>query len=157
MILDGGAATDSAVLVLDDFVTVEWLEIRGGGSGFDGVEWQSIAAVNKGVARYLLIHNLNDNGIQIQDSSAIVDVYNNILYRNGGGLRNVSALSHGRAAHLQQHRLRKHVRRRDHRERDDALPDHAAQQRRARQRRWRRRLQHPEHPPRRAATTWRAT
>ena len=95
VILDGGAATDSAVLILDDFVTVEWLEIRGGGSGFDGVEWQSIGAVNKGVARYLLIHNLNDNGIQIQDSSAIVDVYNNILYRNGGGLRNVSALSTG--------------------------------------------------------------
>jgi hypothetical protein len=55
VILDGGAATDSAVLILDDFVTVEWLEIRGGGSGFDGVEWQSIGAVNKGVARYLLV------------------------------------------------------------------------------------------------------
>ena len=41
VILDGGAATDSAVLVFDDFVTVEWLEIRGGGSGFDGVEWQA--------------------------------------------------------------------------------------------------------------------
>ena len=95
VILDGGAATDSSVLVLDDYVTVEWLEIRGGGSGFDGVEWQSIAAANKGVARYLLIHNLPDNAIQIQDSSSFVDIYNNILYRNGGGIRNVSALSTG--------------------------------------------------------------
>ncbi len=95
VILDGGSATDTAVLVFDDFVTVEWLEIRNGGAGFDGVEWQNLAAVNKGVARNLLIHDLPDTGIQIQDSSAIIDIYNNILYRNGRGIRNVSALATG--------------------------------------------------------------
>jgi hypothetical protein len=95
VVLDGGAAVDTAVLIYDDFVTVEWLEIRGGGAGFDGVEWQNIAAANKGVARYLLVHDLPDTAIQVQDNNSIVDIYDNIVYACGRGIRNVSDLTTG--------------------------------------------------------------
>jgi Peptidase family C25/Right handed beta helix region len=70
-----------AVDVRDDFVTVEWLEMRGGnGSGADGIEVSALAATSQVVLRNNLMQNVGGNGIQIFEDDARIDIYNNFIY-----------------------------------------------------------------------------
>ena len=77
-----------AIRVYDDHVTVEWLEIRGGnGTGAHAVEVSNLATVNHVVLDALLIDNTPGNGIEILHPDTIADVYNNMIYEAGLGIR----------------------------------------------------------------------
>jgi hypothetical protein len=87
VILDNGANTIDAVDVQDEFVTVEWLEIKGGAATQDGLQVPDTALLtlpNQLTVRNCLIHNVGGNGITVQDFNATMDIYNNILYGNPG-------------------------------------------------------------------------
>ena len=83
VVVDGGAAALANVLVQDDFVTLEWLELKNGLD--EGVEFQNLSVspgpTNKCVVRYNLVHNVPKDGILIDDATATIDVFNNIVYR----------------------------------------------------------------------------
>ena len=82
------ATTGPAIRVRDDHVTVEWLEIRGGsGTGAHGVEVSNLATVNNVVLDSLLIHQNPGSGIEILHPDAVADVYNNVIYLAGSGIR----------------------------------------------------------------------
>jgi len=94
-IVDGAAASLAVVLVDDDFVNVEWLELKGGVD--EGVEFQSLSpGSNHGLARNLLVHNTTKDAILIDDAGANVDVYNNIVYASATtGIRIGTTLTTG--------------------------------------------------------------
>jgi len=85
VIVDNGASSNAAVAAGDDFVTIEWLEIRGGGFDGEGIEvWAPIVTTpNQVVLRANLIHHTGGKGIEIIDGSPILDIYNNIIYAAG--------------------------------------------------------------------------
>jgi len=97
VVVDGALDSLAVVLVNDNFVNVEWLEIKGGVN--EGVEFQTLApGNNKCVARNLLVHNVTQEGILIDNANANVDVYNNIVYANGAaGIRSGTTLTTGTA------------------------------------------------------------
>ncbi len=79
VVVDGLAGSLADVLVNDEFVNVEWLEVKGGID--EGVEFQNLTAGNnQGVARNLLVHNTAKDAVLIDDAGANVDAYNNIVY-----------------------------------------------------------------------------
>ena len=75
-------------MVLDDFVTVEWLEITGGGGSADGIRTNLLSAGAGSLVtlRNNLIHNVPGDGIALYDADGRVDVYDNISYGNNTGL-----------------------------------------------------------------------
>ena len=92
-----GAPPSAAVLVDDDFVTVEWLEIRAGGLD-EGVEFQNLAAgTTRAWPATCSSTTCRTDGILIDDADANVDIYNNIVYSaaSGRGIRVGTALDHG--------------------------------------------------------------
>ena len=77
-----------AIGVRDDFVTVEWLEIFGGGDpNADGIHVRNQAIFNYVVVRNLLVHDMPRAGITTNDADAVTDIYNNIIYNAGRGIR----------------------------------------------------------------------
>jgi uncharacterized repeat protein (TIGR01451 family) len=87
-VVDNATNTGPAIRVRDDYVTVEWLEIKGGsGAGAHGIEVSNLATVNHLVFDALLIHNLPGSGIEILHPDAVADVYNNVIYEAGYGVR----------------------------------------------------------------------
>ena len=87
-VIDNGTNTGPALRVRDDYVTVEWLEIKGGsGSGAHGIEVSNLGTVNHLVLDALLIHNLPGNGIEILDPDTVADVYDDAIYETGYGVR----------------------------------------------------------------------
>ncbi len=85
VVIDNGLGASPAVEVLDDFVTVQGLEIKGGTSGADGIAVFALSAgvnANQIVLRQNLIHGVSGDGIDIGDADAIIDAYNNVIYRN---------------------------------------------------------------------------
>jgi hypothetical protein len=104
VVVDNGSATIPAVEVQDEYVTVEWLEIRGGGNGgAHGLQLWNIAAGSgyTGASRIVLRNNLvhthaSSNGIYLADPNAVVDVYNNIIYSNYIGIRPLGVYTWGR-------------------------------------------------------------
>ena len=77
-----------AVVVLDDFVTVEWMEITGGGGSADGIRTNLLSAGAGSLVtlRNNLIHNVTGDGFALLGADGRVDVYNNISYGNSTGL-----------------------------------------------------------------------
>ena len=73
-----------------NYLTVEWLELTatsgGGTAGFH--QAATLAASNTIVVRNLLVYGLAGSGIFNDDPSVILYAYNNVLYRNGSGIRN---------------------------------------------------------------------
>ena len=69
----------AAILVQDEFVTLEWLEITGGTE--EGLEFESLSAPNKIVVRNMLVHDVQLQAILLDDPLATADVYNNFVYR----------------------------------------------------------------------------
>ena len=72
--------SQAAIRIQDDFVTVSWLEIRGGLLSVDGVEVSNLGPSNQVRLLNLLIHDVPGNGIEITDPDTIIDVYNTIIY-----------------------------------------------------------------------------
>jgi hypothetical protein len=92
VVIDNGVNPGNAININDDFVTVEWMEIKGGGAaGADGIYVDFLTNgpnANKIVLRQNLIHNAGGDGREISDPDPIIDVYNNVIYRNGrSGIR----------------------------------------------------------------------
>ena len=87
VLVDNGASALPAVQVLDDFVTVEWLEITGGGGTADGIRVNLLSPGTGSLVtvRNDLVHNVTGDGIALYDADGRVDVYNNIVHSNGNG------------------------------------------------------------------------
>ena len=76
------------MVVQDDFVTVEWMEITGGGATTDGIRTNLLSAGAGSLVtlRNNLIHNVAGDGIALYGADGRVDVYDNISYNNNTGL-----------------------------------------------------------------------
>ena len=87
-IVDNGASPTPAIQILDDHVTVEWLDIRGdGGAPAHGIEVANgLNPANLVVLRYNLIHDLGGDGIRLDDPDVIADVYGNVIYGEQHGI-----------------------------------------------------------------------
>ena len=85
---NGGAA--ATVRINDDYVTVEWLELRSCRArrrALHGVEIANLTAgANHVVVRNNVIHTTG-SGVQISDGNAVVDVYGNVIYETNYGIR----------------------------------------------------------------------
>lgn len=71
------------VTILDDFVTIEWLEIRNGTS--QGIDIGVLGPVNHIILRNNLVHDVPSAGIR-NTSIPVLDVYNNIVYDTNNGI-----------------------------------------------------------------------
>jgi hypothetical protein len=80
--IDNGLSALPAVQVFDDFVTVEWMQITGGGGTADGVR---VNLLNAGTGSLVtvknnLIRNIPGDGVALYDPDGRVDVVNNIVH-----------------------------------------------------------------------------
>ena len=66
--------------MLDDFVTVEWLELRNTDAFFGGIAVDAVSAANNVVLRNNLIHDTGSSAIRVYDPDAIVDIIGNVAY-----------------------------------------------------------------------------
>ncbi len=82
VVLDSGGSSP-AIRILDDFVTVEWLEIRGGSGGTaHGIELAAgVSPANLVTVAHNVIHDTGGDGVRVGDPDGIVDIRNNIIYR----------------------------------------------------------------------------
>ena len=88
VVLDNGLNAIPAVRIADEFVNVEWLEIKGGDTlSGDGIELSGgIGLPNRTSLRYNLIHDAQGDGIQLNDTDSAVDIVNNIIYNTNFGV-----------------------------------------------------------------------
>jgi hypothetical protein len=88
VVLDNGSNITPAIQIGDEFVTVEWLEIKGGsGVAADGIEIaNTIASSNLAVLQYNLIHDTGGDGLRVSDPDGNVDVFNNVIYEANNGI-----------------------------------------------------------------------
>ena len=88
VVLDNGLNAIPAVRIADEFINVEWLEIKGGDTlSGDGIELSGgIGLPNRTSLRYNLIHDAQGDGIQLNDTDSAVDIINNIIYNTNFGV-----------------------------------------------------------------------
>jgi hypothetical protein len=68
----------------DGNVTVEWLDLFGGAAGGPhGIEVSNVVPAGPVVIRNNVIHGNSTDGIRIADATAVVDIYNNVIYETG--------------------------------------------------------------------------
>ncbi len=87
VVLDNGVNPAAAIGLQDDFVTVEWLEVKNGGAGMDGVQVGNQIISNKVVLRNLLLHDIPNFAIVTINFDIVMDVYNNFIYTANRGIR----------------------------------------------------------------------
>ena len=82
VVIDNGASALPAVSVFDDFVTVEWMEVTGGGGTADGVRVNLLSPGDGSLVqvRNNLIRNVTGDGVALYDGAGRVDVINNIVH-----------------------------------------------------------------------------
>jgi Peptidase family C25/Concanavalin A-like lectin/glucanases superfamily/Domain of unknown function (DUF2341) len=84
VVFDNGVNTFTALRVKDNFVTLEWIELKGGnGPGVHGVDFVPSAGTNEFVCRDNLIHNISGQAIRVTNLSpfvAVADIANNTIY-----------------------------------------------------------------------------
>jgi len=83
VVFDRQTSPGPVVVILDDFVTVEWLEIRNGSDS--GIDIAGLGPVNHIVLRNNVIHNVPATGIR-NSTIAVLDVYNNVVYNVNDGI-----------------------------------------------------------------------
>jgi hypothetical protein len=90
VVLDmGGAADGNGIYILDNFATVEWMEVRNAVSAADGVQIGGVSGSNRRVVRNCILHDVGSRGIQIHTNavdSYDMDIYNNFIYRVSRGI-----------------------------------------------------------------------
>ena len=88
VVINNGASVLPAVSVFDNFVTVEWMEITGGGGTADGIRVNLLSAGAGSLVqvRANLVRNVTGDGIAIYSADGRVDVINNILHGNTTGV-----------------------------------------------------------------------
>ena len=86
----GGIATDfNGILISDNFVTLEWMEVRNGAGLADGIQAAAVNGSNRRVVRNCIVHDAGSRGIQVRTNavdSYELDVYNNFVYRVSRGI-----------------------------------------------------------------------
>ena len=88
VVIDIGGSSLDGVNVRDDFVTVEWLEIKNGTGIANGILATNQAVSNRIFIRNNLVHDVSNLGIATNDEDLIIDIYNNIVYTTGNaGIR----------------------------------------------------------------------
>ncbi len=80
------SAVVDVIEVRDDYVTVEWLEIRGGAGAVDGVRVESLGTSNDIVLRNLLVHDVAGSGFHLNDPSLDLLAYDNVIYNAAIGI-----------------------------------------------------------------------
>jgi hypothetical protein len=99
VVLDNGANTATAVRVQDQFATLEWMEIRNGGStGAHCVDYVPSSNTNHGLIRNNIVRNCSGQSIRLAGSASnhVVDITNNVIYRGAReGIRVQSTLGTG--------------------------------------------------------------
>jgi hypothetical protein len=87
-VIDNGWSNSPAVEIKDDYVTVEWLEIKGNtGASAHGIDLAGgFAPANLSTIRYNLVHDFGGDGIRVGDANTIVDIYGNVVYETGYGV-----------------------------------------------------------------------
>jgi Peptidase family C25/Concanavalin A-like lectin/glucanases superfamily/Domain of unknown function (DUF2341) len=87
VVLDNIANSTTPIRIQDNFVTFEWMEVKGGGgAGVHGVDFVPSAAASTFVARYNLIHNISGQALRVTNVSPFVayaDIYDNFIYSSG--------------------------------------------------------------------------
>ncbi|MGD8896452.1 MAG: hypothetical protein PVJ73_10480, partial [Acidobacteriota bacterium] len=92
VVLDNTGNTDRAVVIQDQYVTLEWLEILGGfDNGDHCLDYIPSDAANHAVFRHNLIHDCTGQSIRLAGGSSVfvADIVGNIIY---GGNREAIAL-----------------------------------------------------------------
>jgi hypothetical protein len=96
VVIDLGAGIVDGIRVRDDFVTVEWMEVKNGTGGAEGIQAINQAVSNHVVVRYNLLHNLTQHAFSSNNSDIVLDLYNNIMYANAGrGIQIANTLNPG--------------------------------------------------------------
>ena len=87
--IDNSGGSGDAVVIGDDYVTVEWLEIDNGFLGAaDGVQISTAGVNQLTILRNNLIHDIEREGIVTGSFDVNVDIINNIIYDgNARGIR----------------------------------------------------------------------
>jgi uncharacterized delta-60 repeat protein len=92
VVVDNPSAVDDAIQVSDDYVTLEWLEVRGG-AGVGGVHVEFLGTSNDVVLRNLLVHDVPVNGFHLNDPNMQVLAYDNIFFNVALGIEISTVLS----------------------------------------------------------------
>jgi uncharacterized delta-60 repeat protein len=74
--IDLGGAGSAGVLVTDNFVTLEWLEVRN--TGGVGIDVAGLGPLNRIMIRNNLVHDVPASGIR--NTTGVLEVYNNVVY-----------------------------------------------------------------------------
>jgi len=88
------SGTSHAIVVQDEFVTVEWLDIHASSTpGTDGIRVTGVSLPNRVVLRNLIIRESSSDGIELADPDLVADVFNNVIYHANIGIRSTVSLS----------------------------------------------------------------
>ncbi len=87
-VLDNGASPSPAIRVVNEYVTVEWLEIKGGsGAGAHGIEVAAgIGPANHVTLANNVIHGTGGDGVRVGDPDGIVEIIDNVIYGTAYGI-----------------------------------------------------------------------
>jgi uncharacterized repeat protein (TIGR01451 family) len=87
-VLDNGASPSPAIRIVDEYVTVEWLDIKGGsGLAAHGIEVAAgIGPANHVTLANNVIHGTGGDGVRVGDPDGIVDIIDNVIYRTAYGI-----------------------------------------------------------------------
>jgi uncharacterized delta-60 repeat protein len=96
VVLDNTGNSVDAIVVRDEFVTLEWLEIKGNSGGNDGMESQSVGVPAQLVFRNLIVHDIpGGDGLRLTHGDTQADIYDNVVYKVSRGIRINAALTGG--------------------------------------------------------------
>ena len=99
VVVNNGANSTRAIVIQDQFVTVEWLEVQDGvGASATCIDYVPANAANHAVIRNNLIKNCGSQSIRLSGPSTVfvADINNNVIYRGAReGIRVDSVLGTG--------------------------------------------------------------
>jgi hypothetical protein len=88
VVLDNAANLNRALVIQDQYVAVEWLEVRNGsGAGAHCIDFLPANGANRGVIRNNIVRSCAGQSIRVTTGGVapapVADITNNILYRGG--------------------------------------------------------------------------
>jgi hypothetical protein len=94
-VIDNGASASPAIRILDDFVTVEWLEVTGGsGTAADAIDiGTATAGSNFSRIRYNILHDTGGDGLRVSNPNSVVNLVNNFIYETNYGVHLTSDMT----------------------------------------------------------------
>ena len=82
VVLDNGTANAAAVVIQTDFVTVEWIELTGGGASNGLIDISAVSDSNEVILRNLLVHDddRSSNGVYANSNFLHLVLANSVVY-----------------------------------------------------------------------------